>query len=212
MKSITRVILPIVLVAGAVFGITFIRMYSTTDDTITSPSEPKNVEALRFNTTRAIPPKEAMNDRNIMEIPASVRHLQYWNSDFEVGTPGHFEFWCQNRHEQPVTVRVPNTNCQCAGAEIAVVPQDAYRDYLAGSALASGPLCPARGPAGALVHLALDKRLIWAPLVHGEERYDQTVPAASGGNPQFALIRLTWMPKGEPGPKGISAQLFASLG
>jgi hypothetical protein len=38
------------------------------------------------------------------------------------------------------------------------------------------------------------------------------VPAAAGGNPQFALVRLSWTPKGEPGPKGITAELYASLG
>jgi len=213
MKSITRVVLPILLVAGAIFGITFIRMYSTTDEgTIDPGGGRRNVEALKFFTTKAMPAKEEMNDRGVMEIPQSLRHLQYWDSDCEVGVAGHFEFWCQNRHEQPVTVRVPFTNCQCAGAEIAVVPQDAYRDYLVGSALTSGPLCPAPGPAGALVHLALDKRLTWSPLFHGEDRKEQTVPAAAGGNPQFALVRLSWTPKSEPGPKGIVAQLYASLG
>src|SRR5262245_47028668 len=108
MKSITRVILPLLLGAGAVFGITFIRNYSPTDeDRDTKVGSSKNVEVLKFGTTRAIPPKESMSDRGVMEIPPSVRHLQYWESDYEVGTPGHFEFWCQNRNEQPVTVRIP---------------------------------------------------------------------------------------------------------
>ena len=78
-------------------------------------------------------------------------------------------------------MRVPFTNCQCAGAEIAVVQPDAYRDYLIGSALAGGPLCPAGGPVAALVHVGLERRLTWAPLYHGEDRSDQDNRTSSPG-------------------------------
>lgn len=205
MKSLTRVGLPILLVAGVVFGITFIQMYSppeeektTTDDR--GKKENADRQVLKFFTTKAV----ANTAGN------TAKHLWYWDSTIEVGAPGHFEFWCQNRHDQPVTIWVPATNCQCAGAESAVVPPDAYREYAVLSALCGSPLCPAPGPLAAFAHLDFSKKLNWLPLFKGEERPSQTIPAVtSPGSPQFALIRLGWTGKGEPGPKGISAELYA---
>ena len=207
MKSIIRVALPILLVAGLVFGITFIRMYSSDDQTpdITSSKDGgKGVEqALRFGTLRAV----------ASTPDASPKHLRYWDSESEVGAPGHFEFLCQNRHPKPVIVRVPMTNCQCAGAELAVIPPDAYQQYLIESAVALGPLCPASGPLAAFAHAGLNRRLTWGPLMKGEDHHEQTVPAADASTgPQFALVRLGWTGKGEPGPKYISAELYASIG
>src|SRR5687767_2417237 len=125
MKSLLRIGLPILLVAGVVFGITFIQMYSPDDsEGDVKPGDGPKIAAkepaLKFFTTRAV-----------VTTPTSTpKHLWYWDSSVEAGAPGHFEFWCENRHPQPVKVNVSSTNCQCAGAEMAVVPPDAYRDYV----------------------------------------------------------------------------------
>src|SRR5262245_49253557 len=147
MKSFLRVALPIFLVAGLVFGITFIRSY-TTDEQDLGGGQVKEAgksaeQALKFFTLRAV----------ASTPDATPKHLRYWESEIEVNASGHFEFLCQNRHPRPVSVRVPMTNCQCAGAELAVVPPDAYRDFLVTSALADSPLCPAPGPVGVLAHV-----------------------------------------------------------
>src|SRR5262245_7867472 len=207
MKSILRVALPIILVAGMVFGITFIRSYSTDDQGPNGPQAKdagKSAEqALKFFTLRAV----------ATTPEATPKHLRYWESEIEVNAAGHYEFLCQNRHPRPVTVRVPATNCQCAGAELAVIPPDAYRDYLITSALANGPLFPAPTPLAILAHVNFDRRLNWVPLMHKDDRHEQTVPAADPNTgPQFALVKLAWTGKGEPGPKGISAEVYASLG
>jgi hypothetical protein len=207
MKSIIRVALPILLVAGLVFGITFIWMYSSGDqgpEMSQGKDGGKGAEqALKFFSRTAAASKPDV----------TPKHLQYWESESEVGAPGHFEFLCQNRHSNPVTVRVPRTNCQCAGAELAVIPPDAYQEYLVHSAVALGPFCPAPGPLAALAHAGLDRRLTWGPLMKGEDRHDQTVPAADpNSGPQFAFVKLAWTGKGEPGPKFIAADLYASIG
>ncbi len=218
MRSFTRIGLPVLLVVGIVFGITFIGMYSSDD----SPSNdgggvPKGGAAvsalpLKFSTIIVtpvpIPPSGEMKD-----VPSGLRHLFYWDANIEVGSPGHYEFWCQNRNAEPVSVRVPRTNCQCAGVELAVVPPEVYKEYAAMSALASGPLSVAPGPASAIVHaMVLKAKLTWKPLNTGTEVFEQTIPAANESRgPQFGLVRLAWTGKGEPGGKTIAAELFANL-
>jgi len=193
---------------GVVFGITFIRMYSSDD------AGPEGTTDTKAGGKTAEQPLKFFTVKAIVATPESTpKHLWYWDPEVEVGEPGHFEFWCQNRHPQSVTLRVPTTNCVCAGVGMAVVPPDAYRDYLIGSALAGGPLCPAPGPAAVLAHLGLERRLAWVPLYKDHERLDQTIPAADANTgPQFTLVRLAWTGKGESGRKGISAELYASLG
>jgi hypothetical protein len=216
MKTFTRIVLPILLVAGVVFGITFIQMYSPDEerpDAATNPTKSSGPQGLplKFGLTRVAAPREERTDQGEARLPAHLLHLKYWSGDLEVGAPGHYDFWCQNRHDQPVTVRVSGTNCQCAGVELAVVPPDAFRDYAVGSALAGGPLCPAAAPAAVLTHLALRARLTWEPLWRDSEPTERTIPAADrAAGTQFALVRLGWSGKAI-GPKNINADLFAFL-
>jgi hypothetical protein len=209
MNSFTRVGLPIVLVAGLAFGITFIRMYSPEDESASVPSggDPKQTIRrelpLKFFTTRAA----------VSSPDSTPKHLWYWDANIEVGAASHYEFWCQNRHQQPVSVRVHSTNCQCAGVEMAVVPPDAYQNYLLQSALAGSPLCPASAPLAAMAHLQFGQRLTWEMLHQADAKSDRIIPAADPvAGPQFALVRLGWTGKGEVGPKEIAANLFASIG
>jgi hypothetical protein len=218
MKSFLRIVLPILVVAGLAFGITFLKLYSpdeaSTDDPSLAGKGSSRVLPLNFYTLLAAVPKEDTNERGEKEIPNSKRHLKYWDPDLEVGAPGHYAFWCQNRNDKPVVVRVPRVSCQCAGADLAIVPADAYRDYLIGSALAGGPLCSAFIPTAALTHVALSRRLDWNVLINPDQKQtlDGTVPPADPTTgPQFALVRLTWTGKAV-GPKTIDAQLFAGIG
>jgi hypothetical protein len=208
MNSFTRIGLPILLVAGVVFGITFILMYSPEDvKDPTTGKEGQQVsdrQMLKFYTTKAA-----------VSTPTSTpKHLWYWDSTVEVGAPGHFEFWCSNKHEQPVTIWVPATNCQCAGAEMTNVPPDAMTEYTLTSALAGNPLLfGVSSPFAALAHQNLNQKLTWVPLFKGDVRPEQTIPAAkSPAEPQFAMVRLAWTGKGEPGIKAITAEVYARKG
>lgn len=207
MNSFTRIGLPILLVAGVVFGITFVLMYSPEEEKPSNGNSgdltPTTGQALKFFTTKAI-----------VSTPNSTpKHLWYWDSTIEVGAPGHFEFWCANKHDQPVTVWIPSTNCQCAGAEMTTIPTDALNDYIVESALAGSPLFATSSPLAALAHVNLGRRLNWVPLFKGDDRPEQTIPAArSSTEPQFALVRLGWTGKGDQGAKGISAECWARKG
>ena len=210
MNSFTRIGLPIALVIGVVFGITFIRMHSAVDPDPTDGPKVKDKGAaasaspvefgIRLAAPQPTPP------------PKGLESLTYWDPVIEVGAAGHFEFWCHNKHPQPVTVRVSDVNCQCAGVEMAVVPPEVFRDYAITSALAGGPF-GAAGPIAAIAHVALDRRLEWAPLEKEGQKTEQTIPAATpAAGTQVAIVRLGWKAKGEPGPKTVYANVMAELG
>jgi hypothetical protein len=136
MKTFTRIVLPILLVGGVVFGITFIQMYSPEEDKPDGggPAGPVSKGGseglpLKFGLTTVAAPREERTEQGPVPVADRLRHLKYWNPDIEVNAAGHYDFWCQNRHDQPVTARVTDVNCQCAGVAIAVLPPEAYRDY-----------------------------------------------------------------------------------
>jgi hypothetical protein len=216
MKSFARIFLPILVVAGLAFGLTFLMQYSPDDSPPTDDPNGKGSTRplpLKIFTLLATTPKEVVNERGEKDIPDSKRHLKYWDPDVEVGAPGQYVFWCQNRNDKPVIVRVPGVSCQCAGADLAIVPSDAYRDYVVESAIAGGPLCPAFIPTAAWTHLAFSRRLSWNVLIKVGQQGEATVPPADPmTGPQFALIRLFWSGKAPVGAKTISADVFAGIG
>lgn len=210
MKSLTRIGLPIFVVVAAVFGITFVRVYSPDEpgqDTGPKPKAAKSAanDVLTFPILTVAP---------ISGKPDAGREsLALWDSEIEVGAPGHFEFWALNNHPESVTARVVDVNCQCAGVEMTQVDRGAFRDYAAVSALAGTPLCPVPGPVAAFAHIAFSQRLQWVPLFAGADRHDQTIPGADPtAGSQMAIFRLGWTGKAEPGPKPIKAYLMAGTG
>ena len=211
MNSFTRVGLPILLVVGVVFGITFIRMNSPDDPEPEGPTQgpsgktgPRTVP-LRFGLLTA----SAQPD----PPPLGLESLKHWDSVTELGAPGHFEFWCHNPHPQEVTVRVSGVNCQCAGVEVAPVDPEAYRDYWVASALAGGPLCPAPGLLAAGAHGVLASKLEWLPLLKDKAQLEQKIPAADPATgPRVAIVRLGWEGKGEVGPRTVNAVLVSRIG
>lgn len=212
MNSLTRIGLPILVVVGAVFGITFVRMYSTDDPAplpatpSLTPGKPLAKPPLTMNLATAAP---VTGKPEAWQVP-----LTYWNPEVEVGVPGHFEFWCQNPNPEPVNLRVYDANCQCAEVELAAVPHDALREYAVGSALAGGPL-GFGAPLAALAHVQFNRRLTWEVLLEtgSAEKEERTIPPTSPATgPQVALVRLGWQPKEGLGPKEISARLAATTG
>jgi hypothetical protein len=213
MKSFTRIGLPILVVVGAVFGITFIRIYSPEDPSTASrpaggPKVAKKRDPLQFMITEATPvPTPA---------PKGRESLTLWNPEIEVGIPGDFEFWAQNPNPEPVTVRVFDVNCQCAGVEVAVVSHDVRTDYQIASILSDSPLCPGTGLLGAAIaHATFNRRLSWSALLEadGGEKPDRTIPGADrAAGPQTAIVRLNWKAKMDAGPKEVYTRIAADLG
>ena len=213
MKSFTRIGLPILVVIAAVFGITFVRVYSPDDPGAADGPKPARAGKV---AAKDLPLKMGLTPVGPVSLKPEPwqQSLTYWNPEFELGVPGHFEFWCQNPHREPVTIRVYDAYCQCAGLDVAAVPPDAFKEYAVESALAGGPLCPAPAPLAAFAHVALGRRLTWAAAQESYgDRHDQTIPGADpAAGTQVAILRLGWKANGEPGQKNAWAKLLASIG
>jgi hypothetical protein len=205
MNTLTRVILPIAVVAGLVFGITFIANYSPTRQSGKdgSKSAGESPRPLRFPTTAAV------------RDPRTY-YLSYWQTEYEVGAHGHFDYWFTNSHAQPVRITFDTANCQCAGADLGIIPADAWADYLRQSALAGMPGLPTSLVVGALNTAALEAKIGWTNLKgHEDKKVDGSVPAASQQTgPQMGILRLNWTGKetteGNPG-RELTARFVVQL-
>jgi hypothetical protein len=216
MNSFLRVGLPILVVVGFVFGITFVRFYHPPEETDPGSSggeRPLGVateSALKFHNFRASAPNPA-----VLAKPEGARflHLKHWDPQLEVGSSAAYAFWAENKHDQPVRLRAFGVGCQCTGLSAAVVPPDVYREYVQASALAGSPLCPAPSPVAALAQAALLGKLEFTPLLkdgHGESI--SIPPADPKTGPQQVIVQMLWTGKDPVGPKtNINATLFAGL-
>lgn len=214
MKFFSRVVLPVALVIAAVFGITFVRVYSP-EDPDTAPRGPKGAAGKGTSEPLRIPLRIAAPVSP--PVDKGRETLTYWNPEIEMGVAGHYEFWAHNTHPDPVNVRVFDVNCQCAGIEVAAVPQDALKEYAVGSAVAASPFCPTPALGAAIAHATFDRRLQWSKLLDQNktpaEKYDGSIPGADpAAGTQAAIFRLGWNPKEEVGPKEVNATIMAGLG
>jgi len=191
MKTLTQVVLPIAVIAGLVFGITWIMNYSNTNPSggssngVSAP-KPTEIPPLKFVHLTA------KRDPNVPD-------LRDWDDYFEMGTEGHFDFWFRNVHEQEVTVTAQPT-CTCSGVDLLVVPPQAWNAYLKESALAGWPGLPA-SPVLAAVNLCqLQSQFRTHPLAaQGKQLEGSSVPAASSpANPQMGIARVNFKAKNEP--------------
>ncbi|HVK15005.1 MAG TPA: hypothetical protein VM597_40070 [Gemmataceae bacterium] len=217
MNSFLRVGLPILVVVAVVFGITFVRMYTSPEEgeSGSTPVNPGKTgvateSALKFHTLRASPPNPA-----VLAKPEGARflHLKYWDPQLEIGAAAAYAYWAENKHDQQVRLRAFGVGCQCTGLSAAVVPPDLFREYLQTSALAGSPLCPAAAPVTAIAHAALHAKLDFVPLLKdGQGESIWVPPADPKAGPQQVIVKMLWTGKDPVGPKAnIIATLFAGI-
>jgi hypothetical protein len=182
MKTLSQIVLPIAVVAGLVFGITYLANYSVTR------SGNKGGTKLLGTSERPLTLAVAVARRD----PAQP-FLKYWKTDFEVGEHGHFDFWFRNAHPQTVRVSFSTASCTCAGAELGIVPADAWNDYVQQSGIAGMPGLSTGPIVGALNTIALESKISWTDLKPVDGKRDGLVPAATDRNgPQMGIVRLKW--------------------
>ena len=191
LKSLSRVALPVVAVAGIIFVVTYLSVFSGGNSD--EPEAPKDRPVkdadklpLKFFTTAA------------SHGPDSGWTVRLWDPTVERGLSGHFEFPFVNATDKAVTVSVPAVSCSaCVTTELGVVPPDALRDFLAASA-AAGFAGPTPGLlAGVAAAQQLAGRIAWQPLTNKEGRHSAAVPPADPAAPNLGLLRMSWLTKPE---------------
>lgn len=196
MKTLTQVVLPIVAIAGIVFGITYMSNYTASDRSKKNDDTKSGnvVQPLKFAITKVAPD------------PSDWR-LKDWNSDLEVGAKGSFDFWFTNVSEQPVRLAVMGTSCQCAGVDAAILPMAEWNQFFQ----------QAVSPFQNLMNMAhLVQKIEMKPLSDHGSKGEITVPAAaSATQPQVGIVRLKWEAKEQQTandtPVRISAELVSQL-
>src|SRR5687767_13217696 len=126
MKTFTHVILPIAILVGIVFGITYIINYTPPDAKKNDKPTVTVVESLKFPMT------------SVQRDPNDWK-MRYWNSQYEVGKTGEFWYWFRNVSDQPVRFVSTGVSCKCAGVEVSVIPPEAMTQYVINRASAHLP-------------------------------------------------------------------------
>ncbi|QVL33147.1 hypothetical protein KIH39_04310 [Telmatocola sphagniphila] len=202
MKSLTQIVLPIVILAGLVFGITFLTNYTSTESEV--ESDKKNSQKLakapplKFFTLRA-------------DAKADAPYTKFWQSTVEIGSHGNFDFWCQNRHPEPIVATVPTVSCtQCVVAELGVVDPKAWLDFQMNQSMTGF-----MGIGGLVWNLigteALRAGITWSPLNKEGKITTATIPPMKDGVYQQAIVRISWLGKGDPKSQLVTADLNAQL-
>lgn len=183
MGSSTRIILPIALLFGVIFGITFIS--NNTNSPVAEPTKAvvspgKRAEPLVFGIANAEP--------NPLSPQPALRNMTL---DWEVGQAGHFDFWFQNLNPEEVQVYLQGKSCTCAGAKLAIIPAESTRRALQLSSI--GILGHPLQSLAMLPFAAgeLTKDLKWVEMSL-ESEADRKIVPGSKGEPQLGILRVTY--------------------
>lgn len=211
MKSLKQVVLPIALVIGLVFGVTYMSNWTPSgrDKDLIPDGEQLAVPVI-FAITSARPDPD-------------VKLLRHYRSDYEVGQPGQFDFWFKNPNAREATLVLSLTNCTCTGVEVGTLDRDAWGEYLERSAALAFPravLPPGADLLGAasLAALLAPPENIHLTTLETEptERDDQNTsakvpPADDTLGPQLGFLRLAWNQTKNLGPITLNAEVLMHL-
>jgi hypothetical protein len=214
MKTLTQIVLPLAALGALVFGITFLLNYTS------SPPSPDIV------------PAAANSVLTFWEISsndyAAAPYLKDWRREYELGEEGHFDFWFRNDKPQQVQLGFDWANCQCASAQVGLVPPEVWTEYAKSAApLRKGKPEP-RHPVlvvkkddkddGHYPNLPLEfinekigKSIRWQEI---ERKQDITIPAAISTAPngwQVGIVRINWTGKQQEGKPSIQARVSTQV-
>ena len=205
-----KTIIPILLMVGVVFGITFISQYA-----------PKKKEESKRKT-------EEVYDKKVLTFGQSIR---VWNpQSFDLPDqifPGFYEggpteypasFWLENRHAAPVTMQLSTiaTGCsKCSSGRFAPIPPEVMDQLFLTTVLSGLPQGLTSGlPLGVAATSAnLDPaRMNWQYHKHSEMAHPQyTIPAAPGSAHlfpyQWGIFELLFKVEGKGKPLAASYDL-----
>jgi hypothetical protein len=208
MKTLTQVVLPIAAIAGLVYGITFITSYSRRSPSDNSESKPKAKQLDKLVFARMAGNADPVEFKFKLGSAASP-----WRSNYETLEHGHFDFWFQNQHDQEVRLGFTTGNCSCIGADLAVIPTDAWAAYLKESAASGIPGMPASPILAALNAMELESRVrvAFKSIAHEGRRNSGQIPAASADGPQIGILRSNFEIKvGKIDPTVVLKSTFAA--
>src|SRR5262245_47236948 len=111
MKSILQYGILLIVIIGAVFGLTFL-MQNTS-----APIEKNTVAAGDATDDVSGPPLTVVEKVAVWDPEDPV-----YSAEFEKGTQGHYDFWVSNAHKTTVNVALLTASCVCTEVQLGIVP------------------------------------------------------------------------------------------
>lgn len=218
MKSTLKVLVPIVLLLGGVFGLTYLMQYAPrSEDTKGGPELETAKKPLQFFSSRRA------------WIPRQFYDLAVANGDtppnlFDTLFPGFYEpgvehnsasFWFKNTSSKKVTIQLQGVSCvSCSGGRVAPIPPPVADQILQMAAITSLPMGFASGlPAGMAGPAANLGGLKWQYHKFDKPKDEVTyeVPEAPSGAgqwsaEQWAILELQFLAKPVVGLNSLQAR------
>lgn len=194
-------VIALLLVMGLIFGVTYITQFTGNDPT---PDDAKAVVAMPLLFTHA----DVKRDPN-----SDDPHERYFPGYFEKDLDNSVLFWFRNENPAEVHFGFRGFSCaSCTNARAAVVPPEAFDDFVLRCAVPALPIgltgVPVPLPAGAYAELFA--KLTWTDF--GVDKFDVVVkvPPAANGRPTWGVLRIGFKAT-QLGPKGPMAVFSAQI-
>ncbi len=206
--KLTSVILLLGLVGIVTFGLTYMNRRSAPETNGPSNTDPKK----SGKTISREPPVQffaltAGFSDNSYSPPG---YLKLWSYQEEIGKPGSFCFFFQNKNNQDSTIAAQSANCQCASVDLTTFSKEKWDEYLVNKALSTtNPLTSALLDSAAVVKLG--EKLEWTKLLDKSgSKGPAIIPAGSQTTPQIGVMRLNWGGAEKLDIRGISTKIVTS--
>ncbi|MBX9585504.1 MAG: hypothetical protein K2X87_34795 [Gemmataceae bacterium] len=222
MSSVLKYAVPLAVLVGVVFAVTYFSRYTPTDDgppgfVLQEKGESAPGKPLVFFTTarRWNPQSPSLPDR---AFPGFF--------PIDPVRPQVAHFWFENRNTEPVTLQLKGVSCSaCSGGRVAPLPAEATRLLLQVSAASLLPQGLTTGLAGAGMVgpaarlFSAPDALPWQGYTFSEHRGDfsqvrYTVPGAAnadGWSPQWGILELNFK-VGENPSLPLTADFLSRVG
>jgi hypothetical protein len=209
MKTLTQVILPIGAVLGVVFIITYIGNY--TEPIVRSKTGPGQETNSSGKSKAGDLPMVFV--RRVAEPDDKDPALKNWQSNYELGSEGQFDFWFRNPNPEAVALTPRGKTCTCTSVDLGTFPAAVIEKYLQTSFLAVLPGLPNINPLQAIAGIEMSKGVTWEPMVveGGGDKTFIIPPAYAPGLPLIGMIRTIFKAKAPAEPKRLNVTLSATL-
>lgn len=195
MSSSVKVLVPLALLVGGVFAVTYFSRHTPTE--VEGPAGPKASGA-------AIPkPLVFFTNRRLWDPTADNLPDRAFPGFYELSEkPESAAFWFVNRHPEPVKLQLKAVSCSsCTGGRLAAIKPDDTRKVFQMAAVGGLPVSPVGGGLTGMAEAAAN---LFANLEWQQHEYNQdpakvqyTVPAATPDPwaPQWGILDLNFKVK-----------------
>lgn len=211
MSSTVKVLVPLALLVGGVFAVTYLARHTPTE--VEGPGGPKAAGAAGPK------PLVFFTNKRLWDPTADNLPDRAFPGFYELSErPESAAFWFVNRHPDPVTLQLKSVSCSaCTGGRLAAIPPEATRKVLQAAAVGGLPISPVGGGLTGMAEAAAN---LFAGLSWQEHGYAQdpakvqyAIPAGTADPwaPQWGILDLQFKVKAPPPALPLKAAFVSQV-